>query len=182
MELSLKDNIQDQEKIQMLFALGKAYESKANYKKSFEFYEKGNWMQRKIVEYNAQENSNNIDTIIDFFKKNKKNIDFKSGYKAKDPIFILGLPRAGSTLLEQILSSHSSIEGTQELHNIMTIGRRIKSKNDSLDPAPKSPIFTPVSTISFVSVCAIFSAIFMVFSIVPLLLIPLALGIVQKVQ
>ena len=131
MELSLKENIQEQEKIQMLFALGKAYESKANYKKSFEFYEKGNWMQRKIVEYNAQENSNNIDTIIDFFKKNKKNIDFKSGYKAKDPIFILGLPRAGSTLLEQILSSHSNIEGTQELHNIMTIGRRIKSKNDS---------------------------------------------------
>ena len=131
MENSLKDNIQEQEKIQMLFALGKAHESKSDYKKSFEFYEKGNWMQRKIVDYNAQENANNVDSIIDFFKKNKKNIDFKSGYDAKDPIFILGLPRAGSTLLEQILSSHSRIEGTQELHNIMTIGRRIKSLDDS---------------------------------------------------
>ena len=131
MENSLDDKIQEQEKIQMLFALGKAYESKGDYKKSFTFYEKGNWMQRKIVEYNAQENANNIDSIIDFFQKNKSVIDFNSGYKAQDPIFILGLPRAGSTLLEQILSSHSSIEGTQELHNIMTIGRRIKSLNNS---------------------------------------------------
>ena len=131
MENSLDDKIQEQEKIQMLFALGKAYESKGDYKKSFTFYEKGNWMQRKIVEYNAQENSNNIDSIIDFFQKNKSVIDFNSGYEAQDPIFILGLPRAGSTLLEQILSSHSSIEGTQELHNIMTIGRRIKSLNNS---------------------------------------------------
>ena len=131
MENSLDDKIQEQEKIQMLFALGKAYESKGDYKKSFTFYEKGNWMQRKIVEYNAQENANNIDSIIDFFQKNKSKIDFNSGYKAQDPIFILGLPRAGSTLLEQILSSHSCIEGTQELHNIMTIGRRIKSLNNS---------------------------------------------------
>ena len=89
-------------------------------------------MQRKIVEYNAQENANNIDSIIDFFQKNKSVIDFNSGYEAQDPIFILGLPRAGSTLLEQILSSHSCIEGTQELHNIMTIGRRIKSLNNDL--------------------------------------------------
>ena len=131
MENSLDDKIQEQEKIQMLFALGKAYESKGDYKKSFTFYEKGNWMQRKIVEYNAQENANNIDSIIDFFQKNKNVIDFNSGYEAQDPIFILGLPRAGSTLLEQILSSHSCIEGTQELHNIMTIGRRIKSLNNS---------------------------------------------------
>ena len=131
MENSLDDKIQEQEKIQMLFALGKAYESKGDYKKSFTFYEKGNWMQRKIVEYNAQENANNIDSIIDFFQKNKSVIDFNSGHEAQDPIFILGLPRAGSTLLEQILSSHSSIEGTQELHNIMTIGRRIKSLNNS---------------------------------------------------
>ena len=131
MENSLKEKIQEQEKIQMLFALGKAHESNGDYTKSFEFYEKGNWMQRKIVDYNAQENANNIDSIIDFFEKNKNNIDFNSGYETNDPIFILGLPRAGSTLLEQILSSHSRIEGTQELHNIMTIGRRIKSLDDS---------------------------------------------------
>ena len=51
--------------------------------------------------------------------------------KTNDPIFILGLPRAGSTLIEQILSSHSLIEGTQEHHNIMTIGRKIRSINNT---------------------------------------------------
>ena len=131
MENSLQDKIHEQEKIQMLFALGKAYESRKNYKKSFKYYEKGNWMQRKLVDYNANENSNNIDSIISFFDENYDNINFSSGFDTNEPIFILGLPRAGSTLLEQILSAHSEVEGTQELHNIMTIGRRIKSINNA---------------------------------------------------
>jgi hypothetical protein len=76
---------------------------------------KGNWLQRKTVEYNAQDNSNSVDKIINFFDKNKKNLNFESGFKSNEPIFVLGLPRAGSTLLEQILASHSKIEGTQEL-------------------------------------------------------------------
>ena len=88
-------------------------------------------MQRKLVDYNAHENSNNIDSIISFFEENYDNINFSSGFDTNEPIFILGLPRAGSTLLEQILSAHSKVEGTQELHNIMTIGRRIKSINNS---------------------------------------------------
>ena len=131
MEKSLNKDIQDQEKIQMLFALAKAYETKKDYKKSFSYYKDGNWMQRKIVEYNANENADSVDLIINFFNSHKDTIDFYSGHKNNHPIFILGLPRAGSTLLEQILSSHSQIEGTQELHNIMTIGRKIKTLNDS---------------------------------------------------
>ena len=64
---------------------------------------------------------------------NKGNLNFESGFKSNEPIFVLGLPRAGSTLLEQILASHSKIEGTQELGNIMTIGRRIRTSNNSED-------------------------------------------------
>ena len=131
MKSAIKEDMHEQEKIQMMFALGKAYESKKNFKESFKFYNDGNWMQRKTVEYNAEENSKSIDLTIDFFKKNKEQLNFDSGISSKDPIFILGLPRAGSTLLEQILSSHSMIEGTEELHNIMTIGRRIRTTNDS---------------------------------------------------
>jgi tetratricopeptide (TPR) repeat protein len=131
MKSAIKEDMHEQEKIQMMFALGKAYESKKNFKESFKFYNDGNWMQRKNVEYNAEENSKSIDLTIDFFKQNKENLDFNSGITTGDPIFILGLPRAGSTLLEQILSSHSMIEGTEELHNIMTIGRRIRTSNDS---------------------------------------------------
>ena len=131
MKSAIKEDMHEQEKIQMMFALGKAYESKKDFKESFKFYNDGNWMQRKTVEYNAEENSKSIDLTIDFFKQNKEQLNFDSGISSKDPIFILGLPRAGSTLLEQILSSHSMIEGTEELHNIMTIGRRIRTTNDS---------------------------------------------------
>ena len=131
MKSAIKEDMHEQEKIQMMFALGKAYESKKNFKESFKFYNDGNWMQRKTVEYNAEENSKSIDLTIDFFKQNKEQLNFDYGISSKDPIFILGLPRAGSTLLEQTLSSHSMIEGTEELHNIMTIGRRIRTTNDS---------------------------------------------------
>ena len=64
-------------------------------------------MHRKTLDYNAQENSDSIDKTIEFFNKNINKLNFNGGNKTKDPIFILGLPRAGSTLIEQILSSHS---------------------------------------------------------------------------
>ena len=133
MEKALNEEMHEVEKIQMLFALGKAYESNKDFKRSFESYKEGNWLQRKTVKYNAQDNSNSVDKIINFFDKNKKNLNFESGFKSNEPIFVLGLPRAGSTLLEQILASHSKIEGTQELGNIMTIGRRIRTSNNSED-------------------------------------------------
>ena len=131
MESALKENIHDLEKIQMLFALGKAHESNKNFDVSFKYYEEGNWLHRKTLDYNAQENSDSIDKIIEFFNENSSKLNFYGGNKTKDPIFILGLPRAGSTLIEQILSSHSLIEGTQEHHNIMTIGRNIRSINNT---------------------------------------------------
>ena len=131
MESALKENIHKLEKIQMLFALGKAYESNKNFDVSFKYYEEGNWLHRKTLDYNAQENSDSIDKTIEFFNKNINKLNFNGGNKTKDPIFILGLPRAGSTLIEQILSSHSLIEGTQEHHNIMTIGRKIRSINNT---------------------------------------------------
>jgi tetratricopeptide (TPR) repeat protein len=131
MESALKENIHNLEKIQMLFALGKAHESNKNFNISFKYYEEGNWLHRKTLDYNAQENSDSIDKTIEFFNKNTNKLNFNGGNKTKDPIFILGLPRAGSTLIEQILSSHTLIEGTQEHHNIMTIGRKIRSINNT---------------------------------------------------
>ena len=128
MEKSLDKEIHLQEKIQMMFALGKAFESKKEFTKSFSYYKEGNWLQRKNLDYNAQENSESIQRVIDFFSKHKEDINFNSGHNNSDPIFILGLPRAGSTLIEQILSSHSLIEGTQEHPNIMSIGRNIRTK------------------------------------------------------
>lgn len=127
MENAIKNNMHQDELIQVYFALGKAYETNKNYKKSFKNYQKGNWEQRKKINYNAEEYKKYTDEIIQFFSSNKDLLKINKGYLSKEPIFILGLPRSGSTLIEQILSSHSLIEGTQELPNIMGISREIKS-------------------------------------------------------
>lgn len=126
MELSINKNMHPNELIQMHFALGKAYESNNQFEKSFNHYREGNWLQRKQIKYNAEDYKISIDEIIDFFKNNNDIFKSKSSLNNDDPIFILGLPRSGSTLIEQILSSHSLIEGTQELPNIMAISRDIK--------------------------------------------------------
>ena len=126
MELSINKNMHPNELIQMHFALGKAYESNNQFEKSFNHYREGNWLQRKQIKYNAEDYKISIDEIIDFFKNNNNIFKSKSSLNNDDPIFILGLPRSGSTLIEQILSSHSLIEGTQELPNIMAISRDIK--------------------------------------------------------
>ena len=126
MESSLTKNIHPNEMTQMHFALGKAYESKRQFDKSFEHYAEGNWQQRKQISYNAEDYKISIDELIDFFDKNKNLFNLKAQSNFDDPIFILGLPRSGSTMIEQILSSHSLIEGTQELPNILTISRDIK--------------------------------------------------------
>ena len=126
MELSLKRNMHQNELIQMHFALGKAYESNKQFNKSFKHYKEGNWQQRKQISYNAEDYKISIDEIIDFFENNNNILDLKAEAGSDEPIFILGLPRSGSTLIEQILASHSLIEGTQELPNIMAISRDIK--------------------------------------------------------
>ena len=102
----------------LCFALGKAYEDRKAYDLSFRFYERGNALKRAESRYRAElleQNTANQKRICtrEFFLE-------RTGYGAasREPIFILGLPRAGSTLLEQILASHSQVEGTQELANV----------------------------------------------------------------
>jgi tetratricopeptide (TPR) repeat protein len=102
----------------LCFALGKAHEDRKVYDVSFRFYERGNALKRAESRYRAelleQNTANQKRTCTrEFFHE-------RTGYGAagREPIFILGLPRAGSTLLEQILASHSQVEGTQELANV----------------------------------------------------------------
>jgi len=126
MELSIEQNIHPNELIQMHFALGKAYESNKQFDISFKHYAEGNWLKRKQISYNAEDYKISIDELMDFFNRNNDLYNLKAKSKFNDPIFILGLPRSGSTLIEQILASHSLIEGTQELPNILAISRDIK--------------------------------------------------------
>jgi tetratricopeptide (TPR) repeat protein len=102
----------------LCFALGKAYEDRNVYERSFRFYERGNALKRAESRYRAElleQNTANQKRVCtrEFFLE-------RAGWGAdsREPIFILGMPRAGSTLLEQILASHSQVEGTQELANV----------------------------------------------------------------
>lgn len=127
-----------QNRIHICFALGKAYEDRKDYDTSFGHYERGNELKRVQSRYDADQMTAELKSQITactpalFEKQSGKGCD------APDPIFILGLPRAGSTLLEQILASHSQIDGTLELPNILSLAHRLRrqkqASNDSLYP------------------------------------------------
>jgi len=105
------------------FAIGKALEDRGSWADAFSHYEQGNRLRRSLVQYDADENTGHVARSKALFSKTffAERGDF--GAAAPDPIFIVGLPRAGSTLLEQILSSHSAVEGTMELPDVISIAR-----------------------------------------------------------
>jgi len=124
LDLDTNPHLAGQDRVYLQFALGKAFEDKNEFEKSFFHYNKGNEIKRAQVQYRADGTSRECDEQIaactpETFKKT-------GGCDAPDPIFIVGLPRAGSTLLEQILSSHSQIDGTLELPNVLSISGKLR--------------------------------------------------------
>ncbi len=105
------------------FALGKAYQDQKNYARSFSHYATGNALRRRSIAYDATETTAFVDRSIALFTPDFFAERAGQGHDAGDPIFILGMPRAGSTLVEQILSSHSQVEGTSELPDIPALAR-----------------------------------------------------------
>jgi tetratricopeptide (TPR) repeat protein len=123
----------------LLFALGKAMEDRGNFDESFDYYARGNALRGKRHRHNAKINV--FDTVRQIKTLDAKFFEERRGWgcPAPDPIFIVGLPRAGSTLLEQILASHSQVEGTAELPDIIAISRRLgkKSRNNPASDYPE---------------------------------------------
>ncbi|MAQ97748.1 MAG: hypothetical protein CMD50_00425 [Gammaproteobacteria bacterium] len=120
--------VSEDERTFMHFALGKAYEDLNEYKKSFNHYKEGNLIKKSKALFNVndfkKECSNQIDVCTDDLFKMK----YEWGSESNAPIFILGLPRVGSTLIEQILSSHSLVEPTHELPNIISTALRLNER------------------------------------------------------
>ena len=108
----------DENKISLCFALGKAYEDIKDYKKSFFFYKEGNTLHRKKINYSTKDEKRKFSQIKKFFKDDTFKKFSKSGNDDDSPIFILGMPRSGTTLIEQILSSHPNIYGADEINFI----------------------------------------------------------------
>jgi len=105
------------------FALGKALEDAAGYEASFRHYAEGNRLRRQQLRYDADENRAFVERSMALFTPQFFAARAGFGCTAPDPIFIVGLPRSGSTLIEQILASHPAVEGTMELPDILGIAR-----------------------------------------------------------
>ena len=129
----------------LCFALGKALEDRGEYADSFDYYARGNALKKSESRYRPESIENNTRMqrevcTAPFFASLRG-----AGCPAPDPIFIIGLPRSGSTLLEQILASHSQVEGTQELADIPRIVQELQGRESSID-APETRRYPRVLT------------------------------------
>ena len=111
------------------FSLGKALEDAGDYAASFDHYAQGNALRRKLIRYDADDNAAHVERSKRLFTREFFAARAGVGLPRRaDPIFIVGLPRSGSTLVEQILASHSQVEGTQELPDITMIARAVANR------------------------------------------------------
>lgn len=116
----------------LCFALGKGFEDRQDYEQSYRYYDRGNALKRSESRYQP--------AILETNTAKQRKVCTREffahrlgfGVESTDPIFILGLPRAGSTLLEQILASHSAVEGTQELADIPRIVLELQGREPDM--------------------------------------------------
>ena len=131
-----RGDLSDEDRLHFEFSLAKALEDAGSYEQSFAHYANGNAIRRTLHPFSAEENTVWVSRCKrqytpDFFAARES-----AGAESAEPIFIVGLPRAGSTLLEQILSSHSLVEGTMELPDLPHMARELAGRNGSGHEAP----------------------------------------------
>ena len=114
-KLIKNSRLDEQEKSSLNFALANIYHNSKDYEKAWKYYEKANSIKHKMLKYDMEKDRNCFNVIKKIFSKeffkNNKNLNIKT---EKTPIFILGMPRSGTTLTEQIISSHSEVCGIGE--------------------------------------------------------------------
>jgi tetratricopeptide (TPR) repeat protein len=122
------------------FALGKAHEDRGEAEAAFAHYAAGNALRKRRLPYKAEETTAAVDRAIAAATPELFARFAGAGCPAPDPIFVLGMPRAGSTLIEQILSSHSAVEGTSELPDIALLARGIEGYPAALSDLPPAEL------------------------------------------
>lgn len=127
------------DEVYLCFALGKAFEDREAYDESFRHYERGNRRKRSQLAYRRETFRAEVDAQITHMTSDVFAHHRNAGFDAPDPIFILGMPRAGSTLLEQILASHSQIDGTRELPNVLSLSQRLRRHRGAGGEQPGYP-------------------------------------------
>jgi tetratricopeptide (TPR) repeat protein len=127
----------DEDQAHLHFALGRALEQQQDYPGAFDHYATANRRRRKTVPFDIAAFENKTRRVRECFDAAFFAARSGSGYPDPSPIFIVGLPRSGSTLVEQILASHSSVEGTFELPNLLTIVREFDHADAAHDAYPE---------------------------------------------
>ncbi|NIV18225.1 MAG: tetratricopeptide repeat protein [Woeseiaceae bacterium] len=127
-----------EDRIHLCFALGKSYEDGGNIKDSMDYYERGNALRKDQLRYDAERMSYRLSLQRKFCSAELFAAKKSAGTESKEPIFIVGLPRAGSTLLEQILASHSQVDGTHELPYISSLAFKLDGRR-YVDDKPRYP-------------------------------------------
>jgi tetratricopeptide (TPR) repeat protein len=127
MEAALEsDGLGEDDRFRLHFALGKALEDRGKDEKSFDHYRRGNAIRSMQTRHRPAETTELAERTERLFTREFLAAREGWGEQAHDPIFIVGMPRSGSTLVEQILSSHPSIEGTAELPDVIVIARELE--------------------------------------------------------
>jgi len=138
-ELALEDRFHFE------FTLGKALEDAGDYPGSFARYAEANRLRRSVVRYDPEETTTHVRRCKALFTPEFLAARAGGGCKAPDPVFIVGLPRAGSTLVEQILASHPAVEGTMELQDLVSLARELGGKVQRSDVSKYPEILAGMS-------------------------------------
>ncbi len=124
--------LSEEDSFHLHFALGKALEDRGQAGESFRHYGEGNRLRRALLDYEADDTARQVDRATELFTPGLFAARAGQGCEAPDPIFVIGMPRAGSTLIEQILASHSLVEGTMELPDIPALATRVGMREGGL--------------------------------------------------
>ncbi|HXC10618.1 MAG TPA: sulfotransferase [Steroidobacteraceae bacterium] len=138
MQSLLKEGGNDTDQAHLHFALGRAFEQRKSYSAAFDHYADGNRRRRKTVAFDIRVFENKTRRVRERFDAAFFARRAGAGCGDAAPIFVVGLPRSGSTLVEQILASHSQVEGTFELPNVLTMVREFDHANPQHDAYPES--------------------------------------------
>lgn len=134
-----------EDRYHLAFALGKAFEDRKDYEQSFYYYDLGNSLKKGEVNYSADRTTADFRRQMEVCTPELFEAKRDMGHPAPDPIFIVGLPRSGSTLIEQILASHSQVDGTMELPNILATAHRLNGRRRVYEE-PRYPGILPELT------------------------------------
>ena len=132
-KIILNPSLNIENKMYLNFAIGKAYDDIKNYDKAFSFYQKGNLYKRELLNYDINIDINLFNEIKEIFNTNIfKNLN-NVGNQNTSPIFIVGMPRSGSTLVEQIISSHPKVFGADEINDLNNLVLKYFNKKKKID-------------------------------------------------